>query len=82
MFHDDVAQRTPRVTSREEGGGVAVLILLSTNAEIEWEIVWQGTSSTNKWNLSCSHSPPVSWLFCLDFVDLFTEGGLDSEQRQ
>ena len=61
----------------EEGKGeAAVLILLSTNTEMKWYIVWQGTSSTNKWNLSCYSLWPGTSLIC----SVSTEGG--ALQRQ
>ena len=47
-------------------GGAAVLILLSTSAEMKWLIVWQGAGSTNKRNLSC-YSPRILvilFVFC------------------
>ena len=42
-------------TKETKGGsgraGAAVLIPMLTNAEMKWRIVWQGTGSTNMWNL-------------------------------
>ena len=36
--------------------------------------MWQGTGSTDKWNLSC-YSPRVQAVFVWVFVDLFAGGG-------
>ena len=69
-------QRTPRVMTREAGGGkggAAVLILLSTNAEMKRWIVWQGTGSTSTWNLSCYNPRVQAALF--GFRLLVCEGG-------
>ena len=36
----------------EGGGSRTDMIPLSTNAKMQWYSVWQGTDSTNMWNLS------------------------------
>ena len=41
-----------------KGGEEAGLTPLSTNAEKKRCIVWQGTGSTNKWDVSC-YSPRI-----------------------
>ena len=73
-------QGTPGLMTREgEGvnGGAAVLILLSTNADMKW-VVWQGTGSTIKWNLSCYVQPPSPGSFFLFSWTCSQRGGLDS----
>ena len=57
----DTQQKTPRLMTRNGERGkrrAAVLILLSTNLEVKWYILWQGAGLTNKCNLSC-YSPRV-----------------------
>ena len=44
-------------------GGATVLMLLSTNSEMKWLIVCQGTGSTNDWSLSCYNPRALLGLF-------------------
>ena len=67
--------------TREGAGrnrGAAVLILLSMNVESKWLIVWQGTGSINKWNLSSCYSPRVQAVLLGFSLTCSPGGGLDS----
>ena len=74
----DTQQKTPRLMTRNGERGkrrAAVLILLSTNLEVKWYILWQGAGLTNKCNLSC-YSPRVQAV--LFGFRRFVRGGVGS----
>ena len=57
--------------------GAVVVILLSMTTELKWLIVWQGTGSINKWNLSC-YSPRVQAVLFGFSLTCSRGGGRDS----